>query len=150
MRFLLPGLSALIAAICGAAIGILFTVAHGATMAVGPIAFPYGIVLGFASVGAYLVAMRLLWDTRVPAIGGAIGVVGALLVLAVGTPAGAVVLASDAFGWTWAIGATAIAALAVAWPRRVRRSRPEGRDGQEPTGGEDTIEAHEEPAEDRL
>ncbi len=142
----MTAIAALVSAVCGAAIGILFTVAHRATMPIGDLAFPYGIVLGVVSAVAFLAAMRLLWDTRWPAVGGAIGLFAAIVVLSFGGPGGSVVVTADGFGWTWLILPTVAAAIAVAWPKTplgvLRRRRAE-------SVGDGTIEVPEEPAEER-
>jgi len=141
----MTGISALVAAVCGAAIGVLFTVAHRATTDVAGIPFPYGIVLGIASAIAFLAAMRLLWDTRWPAIGGGIGLVAAILVLSFTGPGGSVIVRDDAYGWTWLILAPVAALAVIAWPR-ARTRRHAARRGA--SAGGDTIEGPEKPAEE--
>ncbi|OJX62293.1 MAG: hypothetical protein BGO95_08140 [Micrococcales bacterium 73-13] len=128
MQPVLIAVSALVSAACGAALGILFTVAHRATVPVGPIAFPYGIVLGLVSIIAFLIAMRLLWGTRWPAVGGALGVVVAIAVLSFAGPGGSVIVGDDAYGWTWILAPPLASAAIVAWPRRRRPPGPEAQD----------------------
>ncbi|MBO9578688.1 MAG: histidinol dehydrogenase [Microbacteriaceae bacterium] len=147
MQPAMNALSALIAAVCGAAIGTLFTVAHRAVAPFLGIEVPYGIVLGLASVIAFLVAMRLLWETRWPAVGGALGVIGAVAVLTFAGAGGSVVVAADGFGWTWLVAAPLAAAVVVAWPRRRVRSSPEGTEADDTMDGPGTL-GHE-PAEER-
>ncbi len=117
MRSLSVWIGALVAALCGAAIGLIFTVAHRATVPVLGIAFPYGIVLGVIAVTALVAAMRLLWDVRIPAIGAAVGVVVGIAVLSSQGAGGGVVVASDAYGWTWLALPTVAVIVAVLWPR---------------------------------
>lgn len=122
----MTAIAAIIAAICGAAIGLLFTVAHHATVAIGEFDFPYGIVLGLACAMGFLVAMRLLWETRWPTVGGAVGFVAAVLVLAFTGPGGSVIVRDDAFGWTWLVAAPIAALITVVWPRRRARRHEAG------------------------
>jgi hypothetical protein len=118
-------ISASIAAACGAVLAILFTVAHRATVAMLGIDVPYGIAAGLVSIIAFLIAMRLLWDTRWPAIGAAIGVVGAVGILTFVGVGGTVIVGNDAFGWTWLVTSVLVSAVIVAWPRRrPRRAAP--------------------------
>jgi len=141
----MTALAALVSAICGAAIGVLFTVAHRATTPILGIDVPYGIVLGLASAIAFLAAMRLLWDTRWPTVGGAVGLVAAILVLSFTGPGGSVIVTDDAYGWTWLALTPVAAALAIAWPRmplRRHAARPAA------SAGGDTIGGPESPAEE--
>jgi len=141
VQHVMTAISAIIAAVCGAAIGVLFTVAHRATVPVGPVELPYGIVLGLLSVVALLTALRLLWDTRWPTVGAAVGIVAATLALSFDGPGGSVVVSADGYGWTWIIAPAVIGALAIAWPRALRRRAA--------SGGEDTIDGLENAAEER-
>lgn len=137
--------AALISALCGAAIGVLFTVAHRATVPIGELAFPYGIVLGALSAAAFLAAMRLLWDTRWPTVGGGVGLVAAILLLSFTGPGGSVIVSDDAYGWTWLILAPVVAVVAVLWPRMPRRRHAARRSD---AVGEVTIGGPEKPAEE--
>ncbi len=138
-------IAAVIAGVCGAALGILFTVAHRATVEVLGFDFPYGIVLGVLAVIAFLVAMRLLWDGRWPAVGGAVGLVAALGLMSFRGAGGSVIVVSDAFGWTWLIVPTALSVIAVVWPRRLLRRRSPRPDAQVGNG---TMDGPEQPVEE--
>lgn len=105
---------AVVAAVFGAALGVLFTVAHDATAWFWRA--PVGLVLGLLAVAALLGALRLLWETRLPAIGAAVGLIVAVAVVASGALAGAVGAADGLLGWLWVIGADVIAVAAVLWP----------------------------------
>ncbi len=142
----MTAVAAVIAAVCGAALGILFTVAHRATVLVLGLDLPYGIVLGVIAALAFLVAMRLLWDTRWPAVGGAVGLLGAIAVMSFRGSGGSVIISADAFGWAWLIVPTLVAVVVIAWPRTWLRAR-----SQRPvlSEGDDTIDGPAEPAEER-
>lgn len=145
VQYVMTAIAAIIAAICGAAIGLLFTVAHHATVAIGDFDFPYGIVLGLASEIGFLVAMRLLWETRWPTVGGAVGLVAAILVLSLTGPGGSVIVRDDAFGWTWLVSAPIAALITIVWPRRrVRRHKAAPAESV----GDDTIGEPEKPAKE--
>lgn len=141
----MTALAAVLSAACAAAIGVLFTVAHRATFDLFGMPVPYGIGLGIASAVAFLIAMRLLWDTRWPAIGGALGFIGAILILSFTGPGGSVIVRDDATGWAWIIAAPIAAIIVIAWPRRRGRRHAAGREAQ-PAG--DTIGGPEQPAEE--
>lgn len=137
--------AALVSAVCGAAIGVLFTVAHRATMPIGGFDFPYGIVLGMVCAVGFLAAMRLLWDTRWPTIGGAIGLVAAILTLSFTGPGGSVIVSADAGGWTWLILPPVAALIAIVWPRMPLRRHAARRAA---AVGDDTMGVPEKPAEE--
>jgi len=140
---ILTVISVLIAAACGAVLGVLFTIAHRATVAFAGIDVPYGTILGIVSIGAFLVAMRLLWDTRWPALGAAVGVAGAVVVLTFAGVGGTVIVGDDAFGWTWLIASILTAAVVVAWPRRRTRTAPTEPSASEAAAPDGTIDEPE-------
>jgi len=141
----MTALAALVSAVCGAAIGVLFTVAHRATVPVAGFDFPYGIVLGIACAVGFLAAMRLLWETRWPTVGGAIGFIAAILALSFTGPGGSVIVTDDGYGWTWLILAPIAALITIAWPRMPLRRHAARRNA---TSAGDTIGEPEKPAEE--
>ncbi len=116
-------------ALCGAALGLIFTVAHRATTPLWGIDFPYGIVLGVLAAAAVVGAMRLLWESRLPAVGAAVGFAVGILALAFGGVGGGVIVANDGWGWTWVLLAVLTLAVGLVWPdgwpRLRRRARSE-------------------------
>lgn len=98
----------------GAAISALFTLAHRDPVLLG---------VGLAAIGCLLAGLRLLSPGRGPAVAGAVGVIIAIAVLGLRGPGGSIVIQDDPLGWIWQLGAVAVAAVVVAWPR-VARSRP--------------------------
>ena len=139
-------IGAVIAAACGAAIGVLFTVAHRATASVWGFDLPYGLVLGIVAVVALLAAMRLLWEGRIPAIGAGAGVLAGIAAFAFRGAGGGVLIADDALGWTWLVVPAAAVVAAILWPRHRgrRRARTDGSEGA------DTMDGHpQEPAEEQ-
>jgi uncharacterized membrane protein YccC len=97
--------------VIGAGIGALFTLAHRSV----PL-----LVIGLVAIGCLIAGMRLLSLRRLPAVAATVGVVAAIAVLGLRGPGGSVVIQDDALGWTWQLGAVAIAAVALAWPRITR------------------------------
>ncbi len=95
----------------GGSIGALFTLAHRSV----PM-----LVIGLVAVACLIGGMRLLSLRRLPAIASTIGVVTAIAVLGLRGPGGSIVIQDDVLGWTWQLGAVAIAAVALAWPRITR------------------------------
>lgn len=141
MQNVMIALAALIAGVCGAAVGVLFTVAHRAELTIAGLPVPYAIVLGIVCAVGFLAAMRLLWDTRWPSIGGALGFAAAVLVISFGGLGGTVIVLDDALGWAWLVLAPLAALITIAWPRRRARRRVA-------RAGEDTIGGPEKPAEE--
>jgi hypothetical protein len=106
-RFLLGVIGLLV----GTAIGALFTLAHRD---------PVLLAVGLAAIGCLLAGLRLLSPGRGPAIAGAVGVIIAIAVLGLRGPGGSIVIQDDPSGWIWQLGAVAVAAVVVAWPRIAR------------------------------
>ena len=111
-------ISGIITLLCGGLLGLLMTVAHRATWTVAGWPLPVGIVLGVLGALAFATACRLLWESRIPAAGAAVGVVLAQGVVAL-LPGGAVFYRADGFDaidglWAFLPGLLVIAA--VVWP----------------------------------
>lgn len=92
-------------------VGALFTLAHRD---------PVLLAVGLVAVAALLGGLRLGSTRRVPAIGGAVGIVVAIGVLAQRGPGGSIVVQNDTVGWVWQLGAVLVAAVVLAWPRIAR------------------------------
>jgi hypothetical protein len=108
-----------VAALClggGAVLGLIGTFAHQSLP-------PVGVVIALITVGLYIVGLRAWGGVRTPAAAGALGagLVAGLLATATG---GSVLVPANPVGYTWLIGITAIAFLALAWPHIQRAPRP--------------------------
>ena len=101
--------------LAGAAIGALFTLAHRDILL---------LVVGLVAIACLLAGLRLLSLGRGPAIAAAVGVIGAIAVLGLRGPGGSIVIQYDLLGWVLQLGAVAVAAIVVAWPRIARRHDP--------------------------
>ena len=104
--FILVGGSLLL----GALVGLVGTVYHSAL-------FPLGLGLSILLVTTFLAALRAFWRTRLLAMGGAIGIVG-VVVIASGTDlTGSVLIMADPAGLSFVIAITFVTAVALAWPK---------------------------------
>mgnify|MGYP003379900142 CR=1 FL=1 len=92
----------------GLGAGALFTLAHRSVVL---------LAVGLLAIGCLLAGLRLLSARRLPAIVATVGALGAIALLGLRGPGGSVVIQADALGWAWQIGAVAVAAVALAWPR---------------------------------
>jgi len=128
-------IGAVFALACGGVLGFVLTIAHRAAVVVAGATVPTGLLLGLVSIGAFLAALRVLEPGRIPALGGALGVVGAVLVLATQGLGGRVVVADEPIGYAWLLGALVVSAGAVVWPR----GRSAARDTMETQRQEDPL-----------
>ncbi|RNE63831.1 PIG-L deacetylase family protein [Cryobacterium tepidiphilum] len=121
---LLAGAGGLVA---GAAIGMLGTVAHQTTLAVGEAAIPVGLVLALAAAATLLVGLRMVLDDRMVVLLAAIGMLGTIFVLSLRSTGGSVLVPAGLPGTLWTLVPALIAALAVAWPKvPPREQQPHG------------------------
>jgi hypothetical protein len=97
-------------ALGGLAIGTLATVYHAAW-------FPWGLVGAVTLVSLFVASLRVVTDTRLAATAGALGVVGAITVLAGVDAQGSVLIAADTAGLSFLGIVTFVTVLALAWPR---------------------------------
>jgi N-acetyl-1-D-myo-inositol-2-amino-2-deoxy-alpha-D-glucopyranoside deacetylase len=111
---------AILALVIGVVIGVVTTFAHRAYPIDIGIRVPLGLVAGLAIVAALLVGFRLVSPKRTLAVAAAVGVVGAIAVLAFPGTGGSLLVIDDPIGYIWAVGPVAIAVVAVGWPRRRR------------------------------
>lgn len=121
---LLAGAGGLVA---GAAFGMLGTVAHQTTLAVGEAAIPVGLVLALAGAAALLVGLRMVLGDRMVVLLAAVGMLGTIFVLSLRSAGGSVLIPAGLPGTLWTLVPALIAALAVAWPAVPPRSpQPHG------------------------
>ncbi|RIJ43622.1 mycothiol biosynthesis protein, partial [Clavibacter lycopersici] len=93
------------------------TAAHRATLPVGGIALPVGLVLALATLACLLVAFRLLLVDRLHALCLGLGVVAAVAVLGTRGPSGSVLFPADGISQVWAVAPAILVAAVVVWPR---------------------------------
>ena len=106
-----------VATLLGGFAGLTLTVAHQATVAVGPLVVPWGISAAVLVTAAILAGLRLVFETRIVAGCAAVGLLGASALLAIQTSGGSVLVPANAAGYTWTYAPVIIAGVVLAWPR---------------------------------
>lgn len=110
-------LAALLAFVVGAAFGVLGTIAHQATIVLGPVTIPIGLVLALAGVTALLAGLRLVVGDRLVVLLAAIGLLGTIFLLSLRSEGGSVLVPQGLPGTLWTVGPTLVATIVLAWPR---------------------------------
>ncbi|WP_426624630.1 hypothetical protein ACPPVW_00575 [Leifsonia sp. McL0607] len=106
----------------GAIVGGIGTVAHQITVTWG-VPIPLGLIGSLVCFTALLVGLRLLGDSRWPALCAALGAIAVILLLTQSSPGGSVLIPNNLAGQIWLVAPILIAAVVVAWPDvRGRRS----------------------------
>ncbi len=105
----------------GAFVGLVGTVYHSAL-------FPLGLALSIVSVATFLSGLRVLWQTRLLALAGALGVLGVVVAAAGADLTGSVLIMADWAGLSFVIAVTFVTTVALAWPKF--SSRPTSYDRQ--------------------
>ncbi|HEV7949659.1 MAG TPA: PIG-L family deacetylase [Glaciihabitans sp.] len=115
------------AAVLGLAVGIvvgaILTVAHEASVTIGGLPIPYGLIAAIVIVTCLLVGLRLVFGTRTVAAAAAAGLVIAVAALSLRSAGGSVLVGQTSSGFVWAIAPTLIAVIVVGWPQLPSRSR---------------------------
>jgi hypothetical protein len=108
-------IASVFAAVIGAGVGIITTFTHRLLP-------PLGLILGLLIVGALIAGFRLVFDSRIIAGAAALGVLGAVAVLALPGAGGSVIVSDGILGYIWVLGTPLIAATVVVWPGFRRRA----------------------------
>lgn len=111
----------LIAAIGGALIAAVTTPLAQASVDVFDIGIPWGLVVSLLTVSAYVLGLRLVSDTRMLALFGAIGVVVVIMLLSLPGPGGGVIVPGNLSGTLWAAAPSLIFVVLIAFPSPRRR-----------------------------
>ncbi|MBM7831319.1 hypothetical protein JOE59_002024 [Agromyces cerinus] len=106
-----------VAFLVGLAYGTLGTVGHRATLQVGEVSIPWGLVAALVGVAALLLGMRLVAGGRAAAAAAGAGIVVAVAVLTLPGPGGSVLIVGDLTGTIWSVAPALIAVFVVAWPK---------------------------------
>ena len=117
----------LVAFAIGAVYGAVATIGHRATLRIGEVAIPWGLVAALVGVTALILGIRLVVPGRAMAAAAAAGIVVVVALLTLPGPGGSVLVVGDLSGTIWSIAPALISVLVVAWPelpatRRHRRS----------------------------
>ncbi|HYI32285.1 MAG TPA: PIG-L family deacetylase [Glaciibacter sp.] len=101
----------------GVAFGVLGTIGHQSTIAVGPVSVPVGLILALGGAAALLVGLRLLVGDRVIVFFCALGMLGTIFLLSLRSTGGSVLIPAGLPGTLWSVAPTLVAALVLAWPK---------------------------------
>ena len=108
----------------GAGVGVIASVYHAAF-------FPWGLVAVLFSIGGLLAGLRVIADTRYPAVMATLGIVVAITILAGADGRDSVMVAANPPGFALLIGVAVLAVFANGWPGRLSVS-PVKMVGREP------------------
>ena len=111
------GVAAVAALLTGIAFGVLGTIAHQATISIGPVTLPIGLVLALAGVTALLAGLRLVLGDRLIVFFSAIGLLGTIFILSLRSTGGSVLVPEGIPGLLWSVVPTLVATIVLAWPR---------------------------------
>ncbi|TFC91029.1 MULTISPECIES: hypothetical protein [Cryobacterium] len=106
-----------VAFLTGAGFGVLGTIAHQATLPIGPVTVPIGLILALAGVTALLAGLRLVLGDRMIVVFCAIGLLGTIFILSLRSAGGSVLVPEGLPGMVWTVGPTLVATIVLAWPR---------------------------------
>ena len=107
--------NAVLLVVAGAVIGGIGTVAHQITVTWG-VTIPIGLIGSLLCFTALLVGLRLLSDSRWPALCAALGAIAVILLFTQQSAGGSVLIPNNLAGQAWLVGTILIAAIAIAWP----------------------------------
>jgi N-acetyl-1-D-myo-inositol-2-amino-2-deoxy-alpha-D-glucopyranoside deacetylase len=105
----------ILAVLFGAFVGIVLTVAHQASVLVGAVPIPWGLIAAVAITAALLVGLRLVFETRVVPGCAAVGLLAASGFLALASPGGSALVPVGVMGL--------VAVVVLAWPQVKRPAR---------------------------
>jgi LmbE family N-acetylglucosaminyl deacetylase len=101
----------------GMAFGVLGTIGHQATVLLGGVALPVGLVLALAGAAGLLVGLRLVLGDRLVVLFCALGMLGTIFVLSLRSTGGSVLIPEGLPGLLWTVVPTLVAAVALGWPK---------------------------------
>ena len=105
-------LASLFAFVIGVAVGFITTFTHRGVP-------PWGLIAGLAIIAAAVLGFRLVFASRIIGAAAAAGAIGATALLMLPGAGGTAFVLSDPIGYTWAIGPTILAIVALVWPNPV-------------------------------
>ena len=118
-----------VALVLGAVVGATLTVSHQATVLLGTITVPWGIIVAVLITAALLAGLRLVFTTRLVPLCATIGVIGVSAFLSLFSPGGSVLVPAGPAGYIWTFAPVLIAGVVLGWPhvssvqRRTIRSK---------------------------
>lgn len=108
-------LNAVLLVLAGVVVGAIGTVAHQIDVTWG-VGIPLGLIGALLAYTALLVGLRLLANSRVPALLAALGAIAAILPFTQQSAGGSVLIPNNLAGQIWLVAPILIAAVVVAWP----------------------------------
>ncbi len=105
------------ALLIGAAVGVVATINHQASVTVFRVPVWYGLILAVLAVTALLVGLRLVADSRWVAALAAGGILMADAVLSLPGAGGSVLVPANPAGYLWIFAPVVIGAVVLGWPR---------------------------------
>ena len=93
----------------GFMVGLVASVYHSAW-------FPAGLIAAVTATTLFMVATRVLFVHRGPALGAALGLVSAVVVLAGIGQGGSVLIVANTAGWSFLAVVTLVTMIVLAWP----------------------------------
>ncbi len=115
--------SSILALALGAFAGGVLTVIHQASITIGEVVVPWGLIVALVVTAALLSGLRLVYETRLIPGFATLGLLGTSALLALRSAGGSIIVPDNPAGVTWTIGAVLIAAVVLAWPRVTPRQR---------------------------
>ncbi|RDV44438.1 hypothetical protein DOE76_11750 [Leifsonia sp. ku-ls] len=116
--------SAVLLVLAGAVFGAIGTVAHQLTVTWG-VPVPLGLIGALLAYTALLVGLRLLGNSRLPALLAALGAIAVILLFTQQSAGGSVLIPNNLLGQIWLVAPILVAAVVIAWPDvRGRRAAP--------------------------
>lgn len=113
-------MTALVALVIGALVGVMGTVAHRQWQLLldarsGEVA-PFGLAIALLLVLAAVTGLRLVFGSRIVALGALIGALGATTLFAQPSSGGSVLVQGDWLGYCWLGGQLLLGIVPVLWP----------------------------------
>lgn len=106
-----------LALLVGALTGAILTVSHQASILLGSVVVPWGIIAAVIVTAALLTGLRIVFETRIVAGCAALGLLGVAAFLALQSAGGSILVPSNVIGYVWTFAPVVIAGVVLAWPR---------------------------------
>lgn len=106
-----------LALLVGALTGAILTVSHQASILLGSVVVPWGIIAAIIVTTALLAGLRIVFETRIVAGCAALGLLGVAAFLALQSAGGSILVPSNVVGYVWTFAPVIIAGVVLAWPR---------------------------------
>ena len=112
--------------VIGGVAGATLTIVHQASVPVGGVTVPWGIISALLITSALLLGLRLVFQTRLVAMFATVGLLAVSAALAAQSVGGSVLVPANPAGYVWTFAPVVIAGVVLGWPRLVRREQASG------------------------